>query len=182
MEGINKLLHELHASLKEEKPLEDETLQQLFGESFEQGKALLPPSTLMAMDSYFEFKKDIFNGGMDQVVWNIGEPYCSFAASRLLQIGAIKNGNLLQELIKAKKEFDEKYPADEINADPVKYFLLYRKTVSGPYFDVPDYFDEVLDSLYEYIKNHPQEIPENFDGAPLFNPEEIINKYVEAKI
>src|SRR5262249_3097146 len=63
--------------------------------SLERDATLIGRPVREAMLVWQEVSADLRNGGLDQVVWNMGTDAARFAAAALREVGAIENADLL---------------------------------------------------------------------------------------
>jgi uncharacterized protein DUF4375 len=82
--------------------------------------------------------RDLRNGGLDQVVWNMGADRARFAAAALREVGAIENADLLDRLAEIRDEYATEADHEAVAADPVRHFPAYRRLGGGPFFDAPE--------------------------------------------
>src|SRR5262245_56082967 len=104
--------------------------------------SLVPQAAVEALAVRSEIRGDLSNGGMDQVAWNHGHQLARLYADSLWAVGAIENADLLARLA-AEVEGYRKTHGDAISENPIPHFLAYRKLVGGPFFQVPEFDDEL---------------------------------------
>jgi hypothetical protein len=112
-----------------------------------------------AIDAKYAMDGDVANGGMDQVAWNQGLDAARAYANAFRAVGAIENADLLDRLADALADYESKHSKEEIAKEPVRHFLGYRKSVSGPEFGIPEPGDELAEVLVEYVIAHASELP-----------------------
>jgi hypothetical protein len=120
---------------------------------------LLPQPAIDAVGAKFDMDRDVANGGMDQVAWNHGSALARAYAVAFRTVGAIENADLLDRLATALEQYRAAH-GDAIAEEPVRHFLAYRKSVGGPFFQVPDPGDELAEPLLEYVIEHASELPD----------------------
>jgi hypothetical protein len=109
--------------------------------------------------------RDLNNGGLDQVVWNLGARRARLAAATLREVGAIENADLLDKLAELRDAYATEADDEAVAADPVRHFLAYRRLGGGPFFDAPELDDELAEAVLEYVLAHPEHLPD--PHAPL---------------
>lgn len=127
--------------------------------SFDLEKPLVPEEVSMAIAAKFEMDRDVANGGLDQVAWNHGLEATRAYANAFRAVGAIENADVLDRLASALEEYEKKHTREAISKDPVQHFLAYRKSVSGPFFGIPEPGDELAEVLIEYVLDHASAVP-----------------------
>lgn len=120
---------------------------------------LVPQETIDAVYAKYEMDRDVANGGMDQVAWNHGSSLTRAYAVAFRTVGAIENADLLDRLASAVEQYRAEH-GDAIAEDPVRHFLAYRKSVGGPFFQIPDPGEELVEPVVEYMIEHASELPD----------------------
>jgi len=128
--------------------------------------SLVPSTVTEAVAVRFEIAGDLANGGMDQVAWNHGHQLARAYAESLRVVGAIENADLLERLAASLEAFLATH-ADGVAADPIGNFLAYRRLVGGPYFQVPDFDEELAECLIEHVLDRVSELPDPEGELPL---------------
>jgi hypothetical protein len=121
--------------------------------------SLLPKEVDDAIDAKYAMDGDVANGGLDQVAWNQGADAAREYAKAFRGVGAIENADVLDRLAVALGDYEAKHSKEEIAENPVKHFLAYRKSVSGPEFGIPEPGDELAEVLVEYVISRASELP-----------------------
>ena len=121
--------------------------------------SLLPQEVEDAIDAKYAMDGDFANGGLDQVAWNQGADAAREYAKAFRTVGAIENADVLDRLASALSDYESKHSKEEIAKDPVKHFLAYRRSVSGPELGIPEPGDELAEVLVEYVIARASELP-----------------------
>lgn len=122
------------------------------------GRRLLPQDAIDAVDAVLVTRRDVANGGMDQVAWNHGLDNVRAYAKAWHAVGAIENAELLDRLAAELERQQAMRAPDEAAADPVQHFIAFRRAVNGPYFAIPEPIDEVSEALVEYVIAHADQL------------------------
>ena len=123
--------------------------------------SLLPKEVDDAIEAKFAMDGDVANGGLDQVAWNQGADAAREYAIAFRTVGAIENADVLDRLATALADYESKHSKEDIAKDPVRHFLAYRGSVSGPEFGIPEPGDELAEALVEYVIARAGELPKN---------------------
>jgi len=140
-------------------------------------QALLPKIVIDTITLKYEVESDLVNGGLDQMVWNVGFPLGHLMAEDLNEVGASRNGQLVGRLADELQRFETGVPPEAIASDPVTHFLRYRRSVNGPFFDVPDLRLEVEEAICSYLLTHRDGVPR--PDAPLTRREELSDPLID---
>ena len=123
--------------------------------------SLLPKEVDDAIDAKYAMDGDVANGGLDQVAWNQGVDAARAYAKAFRAVGAIENADVLDRLADALADYETKHSKEEIAKEPVRHFLAYRRSVSGPEFGIPEPGDELAEVLVEYVTARADELPKD---------------------
>ncbi len=126
---------------------------------------MLPEPALAAIAAMLETRRDVANGGVDQVVWNHGVELARAYAGAWNAVGMIENAALLVRLADSLEAYTAEHGSDAMQADVVQHFIAWRKSVGGPAFGIPDPQAEMGEPLLEYVIAHRSELPD--PGAEL---------------
>jgi hypothetical protein len=121
--------------------------------------SLLPKEVDDAIEAKFAMDGDVVNGGLDQVAWNQGRDAARAYASAFRAVGAIENADVLDRLATALADYESKHSKEEIAKEPVRHFLAYRRSVSGPELGIPDPGDELAEVLVEFVIARASALP-----------------------
>ena len=116
--------------------------------------ALVPDEVVDAVAMQWKIEDDLANGGMDQVVWNIGRENATHVARTFRAVGALENADLIDRLAGVL----EQQPAGD--ADPVTAFMAFRRAVGGPFFGGPEMDAELGEVLVEYVLERAESLPD----------------------
>ena len=123
-------------------------------------RKLLPAIASDAIDAVYATRRDVNNGGMDQVAWNHGVEQTRAYATAWNAIGAIENARLCERLASALEAYHSAHDEAAIAADPVTHFIAFRKSVGGPAFSIPEPIGEVSEALLEYVLERASTLPD----------------------
>ncbi len=112
-----------------------------------------PEFFAVAIEARMEFERDIYNGGLDQAVWNHGPELSEHFGEALDKVGAIENGQLILKLAKESQPFLD---AVESPDDVVEQFSQFRIKVGGPNFPIPDLDEELFEAVMEFALENPE--------------------------
>jgi len=120
-------------------------------------KALVPGEVVDAISAQWAIEDDLANGGMDQVVWNIGHERARQVARSFRAVGAIENADLVDRLSAVLEQQQQQPDGD---AEPVTRFMAFRRAVSGPFFGVPELEAELGEVVLEFVLERVDSLPD----------------------
>lgn len=130
------------------------------------GRAYAPARMIAAATALEGIKRDLRNGGLDQVVWNLGPAAAEAIAADVAVVGAVELGGLLVRLAGVCRDVQAEIGEAALVGDPVAGFLAFRRWVGGPDFDVVDPRLEVGEALREAAIEAAEEFPDPDGEAP----------------
>ena len=154
-DAVRNALRVLHS---DDEPALDDVLTLIYA-SHGYAVPIVPATAVEALAVRSEIAGDLANGGMDQVAWNHGHLRAHLYADALRAVGAIENADLLDRLA-GQLETHRQSLGDAAAEDAVRHFLSYRRFVGGPYFQVPEFDEELAECLIEHVLDHVSELPD----------------------
>lgn len=154
---IREALRRLHQRAGEDEPTISDVITLWNATRFYTVK-LLPEHAEGAIIAMLDTRRDVANGGVDQVVWNHGVELSRAYADEWSEVGMVENAALLRRLADSLEAYNATH-GDAIEKDVVHHFIAWRKSVGGPAFGIPDPQEEMSEPLVEYVVAHASEIP-----------------------
>lgn len=155
---IRESLRRLHGLEGEDEPTLDDVIT-LWNASPHRAITLLPEPAMHAIMAMLDTRRDVNNGGVDQVVWNHGAALSREYGKAWGAIGMIENAALLARLADSLEAYYATHGEDAITKDTVHHFIAWRKSVGGPAFGMPDPQEEMTEPLVEYVIAQRSELP-----------------------
>lgn len=115
---------------------------------------LVPAEVVDAIAAQWAIEDDLANGGMDQVVWNLGHERARQVAKAFRAVGALENADLVDRLATVLAE----QPTSD--GDAVTRFMAFRRAVGGPFFGIPDLEAEVGEVVLEFVLERVDSLPD----------------------